>query len=350
LKDGPLAVREHGSSLPVFTLRDTVHCMPQDLFALASDYHRALPDRIRIYLHSRGIPDEIVALHRLGWNGQRITIPILNRDGAVVCFKLAKDPADQSGSPKMLTSRGGTVELYGWERVLARPCRLIICEGEFDRLVLEAHGFAAITSTGGAGAFRPEWAPDFASIPELYLCFDYDEAGRHGALRVAQCVPHAKLVKLPEDVGPGGDITDFFVRLGRTREHFLQLIDVATPVPVPPPTLPVAILAGWRQPFGELSARIADIKAAVSVVDIVSHYVPLRPSGEALRGHCPFHDDQHPSLMVYPASGTFHCFGCPRHGDIITFVMAIERVPFLRALDQLERFRNDHDQRTTHAA
>jgi len=85
--------------------------MSQDLFALATEYHRNLPDRIRDYLRARGITDGIIALHQLGWNGQRITIPIFNRDGVLVSFKLAKDPEDQSASPKMLTSRGGVVEL-----------------------------------------------------------------------------------------------------------------------------------------------------------------------------------------------------------------------------------------------
>jgi DNA primase len=324
--------------------------MPQDLFALASNYHRALPDRIRAYLHRRGIPDEIIALHRLGWDGRRITIPIFTREGTLVCFKLAKDPEDQSGSPKMLTSRGGTVELYGWERVLAKPCRLFVCEGEFDRLVLEAQGLAAVTSTGGAGAFRAEWAPDFVSIPELYLCFDRDDAGRHGAQRVGQFVPHAKIVELPGEVGPGGDVTDFFVRLGRTRDDFENLLTLATPVPVPPETLPTASSHGWVQPFSELKRRIGDLKATVPIAEVIKAYVILQPSGLNFRGRCPFHPDHHPSLMVYPATGTFHCFGCGRHGDILTFIVAIERVPFLRALDRLEQFRNQYDREQRKAA
>jgi len=234
--------------------------------------------------------------------------------------------------------------------VLAKPCRLIVCEGEFDRLVLEAHGIAAVTSTGGAASFRREWADELTTIPELYLCFDHDVAGHRGALRVGQLLSHAKMVELPDEVGPGGDVTDFFVRLGRTQDDFQQILDAAVSIPVPPATLPVAPLEGWSWPFNELSHRIADIKAAVTIVDVVSHYVPLKSSGDAWRGHCPFHDDHHPSLMVYPATGTFHCFGCPRHGDVITFLMCVERLPFRRALDQLERFRNDHDQGTSQAA
>ena len=125
-------------------------------FNVTEEYHDALPKRLRQYLNGRGIPDHIINSHILGWNGWRITIPIYNRKGEVVFFKLAKDPDDSRPAPKMLTSPGAGVELYGWDRVLQKPEQIIICEGEFDRLVLEAQGFFAVTSTGGAATFRPE--------------------------------------------------------------------------------------------------------------------------------------------------------------------------------------------------
>jgi hypothetical protein len=95
----------------------------------------------------------VIDLRPLGWNGSRITIPICNKGGGFAFFKLAKDPEDKSDSPKMLASPGGHAELYGWERVLANPERIIICEGEFDRLVLESRGFAAVTSTAARSRF-----------------------------------------------------------------------------------------------------------------------------------------------------------------------------------------------------
>src|SRR5712691_3789243 len=153
---------------------------PSDLLDLALQYNKDLPHRIRAYLNGRGIPDPLIASHLLGWNGLRITIPIYDRKGQVVYFKLAKDPDEQIPGPKMLASPGTTVELYGWDRVIAQTSPIIICEGEFDRLVLEANGFAAVTSTGGAGTFRAEWARALYTIPHVYVCYDRDEAGRRG--------------------------------------------------------------------------------------------------------------------------------------------------------------------------
>src|SRR5260370_33683493 len=103
--------------------------------------------------------------------------------------------------------------------------------GEFGRLVMEANGFAAVTSTGGAGTFRAEWAKEIEPISEVYICFDRDPAGRRGAVRVGLMIPQAKLVELPEEVGLGGDVTDYFVGLKRSREDFIQFLERAQPVP-----------------------------------------------------------------------------------------------------------------------
>jgi DNA primase len=47
-------------------------------------------------------------------------------------------------------------------------------------------------------------------------------------------------------------------------------------------------------------------------------------------------EDHNPSLTVFPATGTFHCFGCRKRGDVITFLREIEHVGFREALDALD--------------
>src|SRR5437867_1535035 len=97
-----------------------------DILIQAQRFHDALPASLREYLHARGIPDRVIDTHLLGWNGRRITIPISDRDGQVAFFKLAKDPEDQSESPKMLASPGSRAELYGWEHLRPVSEQLII--------------------------------------------------------------------------------------------------------------------------------------------------------------------------------------------------------------------------------
>jgi DNA primase len=310
---------------------------PTNLGELAARYHADLPTRIREYLKARGISDRMVDRHFLGWNGRRITIPIFNREGQLAFFKFARDPGEEHASPKMLASRGSTLELYGWEVVLGKPASIIICEGEFDRLVLEAYGFDAVTSTGGAGTFRPEWAPDFEEIPEVYLCFDHDVAGERGALRVAKLMPQAKLVTLPSDVGEGGDVTDFFVRLGFSREDFLKLLEeaVAPPAGIYEESKPSVPSSPDRE-------RIERVKKAVPIEGLIGRVVQLRPSGGMLVGLCPFHEDHVPSLTVYPRTNTFHCYGCLKHGDVIDFVRYREDLTFKEAMDRLETMTTEH--------
>ena len=308
---------------------------PIDPLYLAKKFHRFLPARIRQYLNGRGIADSVIDLHLLGWNGERITIPIFDREGRLKFFKLAKDPEDQSDSPKMLTTPGAHAELYGWERVLVKPCQIVICEGEFDRLALESTGIAAVTSTAGASGFRVEWAETLKEIPEVYVCFDRDDAGQKGAQLVCRMIPHAKLVELPEEVGKAGDVTDFFVRLGRSREDFLALLEKAKALPTPDTPERKPVVSGMAKPSG--GREVDEFKSAIPMEDLVQRRLPLRPVGQNLIGHCPFHEDRKPSFVVFPRTQTFHCFGCKTHGDLIEFLMKTENLTFKEALDVLRK-------------
>ena len=315
---------------------------PSNLLDLAIQYHDALPKRIRAYLNARGIPDEVIDSQILGWNGWRITIPIYNQQGEVVFFRLAKDPDDARPAAKMLSSPGSSVELYGWDEVLKRPEGIIICEGEFDRLLLQAQGFAAVTSTGGAATFRPQWAEKIRQIENVYLCFDNDQAGRNGSQVVALMIPQAKVVQWPPEVGEGGDVTDFFVRLKRSREDFLKVRADAKPIASSP-----AIKLPSREPQVQSAdsrsiKRAQRIKTEVPIEKVIGEYIQLRPSGKNLVGRCPFHEDRTPSFTVYLQSNTYYCFGCKAHGDVIAFVRAMEGLSFTQALEVLDRFNSNN--------
>jgi DNA primase len=315
-----------------------------NLFHLAAEYHRELPERIREYLHARGIADEVIDRRFLGWNGSRITIPVFNRNGICAFFRLAKDPDDRSDSPKMLSSRGSHVDLFGWEALRLQPKRVIICEGEFDRLVLEAKGFEAVTSTGGAATFRAEWVDAFDEIPEVYVCFDRDPVGYEGAMSVGRLVPHAKLVELPAEVGDGGDVTDFFVRLGKTSQDFEELLASAQPVPIldAQPDRSISDRAGTST---QLREKIDHLKREIPIEAVVQSYIELRPSGTTLVGLCPFHNDHTPSFTLFPQTRSFHCFGCGAHGDVLNFLQRVEYLSFPQALAALERLQaNDQPQ------
>ena len=301
----------------------------------AKIYHRRLSVKIRRYLNARGIPDPIIEKYQLGWNGRRITIPVSDRDGRLVLYKLGRAPDDPTDSPKMLYDPPGVrADLYGWDTLRTSPASLIVCEGEYDRLVLEARGFPAVTGTGGAGVFKEDWARAIATVPGVYVCYDHDAPGRAGAERVARLISKARVVTLPHDVGEGGDVTDFFVRLGRTPDDFRRLLGEALP-PVAGSEGP-----GVRRPTQHPSSGGLDIqalKARVPIEDIVTQYLPLHRVGRALMGRCCFHDDHEPSLAVFPDTRSFYCFGCQTHGDALDFLMEVEQITFREAVRVLQR-------------
>ncbi|HEX8917266.1 MAG TPA: DNA primase [Chloroflexota bacterium] len=80
---------------------------------------------------------------------------------------------------------------------------------------------------------------------------------------------------------------------------------------------------------------VAEVKDRLAIEDVVGRYVELRRSGASLKGLCPFHQEKTPSFYVTPARGTYHCFGCGKGGDVLSFVMEIERLPFPEALQRL---------------
>jgi DNA primase catalytic core len=63
--------------------------------------------------------------------------------------------------------------------------------------------------------------------------------------------------------------------------------------------------------------EIGEIKQRLSILTVLKYY-GLQPD----RNHmlkCPFHDDEKPSMKIYPETNTFHCFGCGRSGDPVEF-------------------------------
>ena len=200
---------------------------------LAEACHKTLPDRIRAYLNSRGIPDNLINTYKLGWgkfySKWWITIPISDKDENFLFIKLRKDPGDKDNLDKFkFYPSGSAAELYGWESLKNNDERAVICEGEFDRLVLLTHGIPAITSTAGAGTFKKEWLDHFSRLKNIYVCFDADTAGDKGAERVIKMFSekftniNVCKIDLKERLGKDyKDVTDYFTKNNGNVDEFI---------------------------------------------------------------------------------------------------------------------------------
>jgi DNA primase len=83
-------------------------------------------------------------------------------------------------------------------------------------------------------------------------------------------------------------------------------------------------------------STIDEIKERLDAVELISNHVQLKRAGRSYKGLCPFHEERTPSFVVFPDTGTWHCFGaCGEGGDIFTFVMKHEGWDFRTALEEL---------------
>jgi len=77
------------------------------------------------------------------------------------------------------------------------------------------------------------------------------------------------------------------------------------------------------------------IRDTADILDVVSSYVQLKRRGRNWFGLCPFHQEKTPSFSVNQQKQIFHCFGCGRGGNAITFVMELEKLEFVEAVQRL---------------
>jgi DNA primase len=86
---------------------------------------------------------------------------------------------------------------------------------------------------------------------------------------------------------------------------------------------------------------VRDVIDASNIVEVVGLRTSLRKSsGTRYMGRCPFHEERSASFSVNSDLNLYHCFGCGKGGDVVTFVRETEGLDFVGAIEWLaERFR-----------
>ncbi|MDG2243723.1 MAG: DNA primase [Rhodospirillaceae bacterium] len=78
-----------------------------------------------------------------------------------------------------------------------------------------------------------------------------------------------------------------------------------------------------------------EIRTRVSVSSVVARSVKLQRRGREFIGLSPFTSEKTPSFTVSDQKGFYHCFSSGEHGDIFTFLMKTQSLPFPEAVEQL---------------
>jgi DNA primase len=78
--------------------------------------------------------------------------------------------------------------------------------------------------------------------------------------------------------------------------------------------------------------RIAQIREANPIEEVIGSYIPLKKAGSSYKGACPFHSEKAPSFFVSPDKGLYHCFGCGKSGNVFGFLMAYNNLSYYEAV------------------
>lgn len=207
---------------------------------LVQEYHQKLMSMtgpLRDVLRTRrGLTDKTLVDFQLGWDGDRVTIPIYDEYNTLVNFRRYKwnstdDQWKVLNYVDELNNSYGEVRIFGIDRVLDDSLDYIVwCEGEMDRLTAEQNGFPCACPTSGAGTWKPDWTKLFKHKKRVYLAQDNDEAGRNATRKLCEKlyrVVDVYVVTWPENFPVKGDITDFFTKCNQTAEDFKALLDNA---------------------------------------------------------------------------------------------------------------------------
>ncbi|MEJ8555422.1 DNA primase [Tepidibacter sp. Z1-5] len=87
--------------------------------------------------------------------------------------------------------------------------------------------------------------------------------------------------------------------------------------------------------MNDMHEIIEEIKLRNDIVDIISSYIHVKSAGVNYKALCPFHSEKTPSFSISTQKQMYKCFGCGEGGDVINFVMKMENVDFMEALEFL---------------
>ncbi len=142
----------------------------------------------------------------VGWDGERLTLPVYGPDGAVVNL-LRYLPRRTNGQRKLLALGGRSRDLF--PRLDHAEGEVWLVEGEPDAISGRELGLTAYAVPGSNG-WRKEWAARLTGC-RVVICFDCDEPGRKAAAKIYEdlsAVTDVVVLDLEPERTDGYDLSD----------------------------------------------------------------------------------------------------------------------------------------------
>ena len=76
------------------------------------------------------------------------------------------------------------------------------------------------------------------------------------------------------------------------------------------------------------------------IVSVLGAYLDLQKKGNNYVCRCPFHEEKTGSFTVSPQKSIYHCFGCGKGGNVLTFIQEYEGLNFVEAVEKLAEINN----------
>ncbi len=205
--------------------KDKYHKLYEKNFMLAQSYNHNLNDKVIDYLISRGLNKNDISDWMIGFDGERITFPLLDRYNRIIGFsnRIFYNKPDQA---KYINSKNSEIfskrsYLYGLNLIDRDFYEVRITEGTLDTIIASKYKANNMVSTLGT-AFTEEHLDLLIKLNKTpVFCFDGDEAGMK-ALDKAMSICSSKniysKVLLLKD---GKDIADLSIELQYGIEDYI---------------------------------------------------------------------------------------------------------------------------------
>jgi len=180
-------------------------------------HHGAAALVLRFLTEERGLSADTLQHNRIGWDGERVTIPVRDMKGVWVNVRRYL-PHASNGEPKIMSTKGhgSGAPLYPVEVLHGNDLTVLVCEGEIDALLANQHAdgrWVAVSGTGGAGNVPRDLTP--LRGRDVRIAYDSDKPGREGAAKlsarlrgIARTVTVVDLTRCGLAPDSGEDISD----------------------------------------------------------------------------------------------------------------------------------------------
>ena len=188
-----------------------------------------------------------------------LTIPIIE-DGECRLIKLRRLPDETDGAKYATFPSGSGSVVFGASNLLKkRSNQVLICGGEYDKIIAEQMKFPmpVITSTAGEGTFKDDWVDAFLNgLDKVFICFDNDEKGKTATLELANKITKrlenisVYQIPIPELLGDKADLTDVNLKKFTPEILLAQAKHIAGDEPISEESFPEISLAKLQEILG----------------------------------------------------------------------------------------------------